>query len=207
MTVCEQYAKDKGFKPLTKKELKKGKAINVYNTKEPMPWKTIYTMIEGGMPLDAIHEAYGKIRKITLFAIIDGVDVNEKYVNTIDNAIIGERGMSEIEADDPDVADTLRTVMVAFAPDLNKKVIKFAAAVMDRSIRIINDKDCTSNDVKNLTASVQTTTDIVGLTERHNKVGGNAITNVQVEGFTFSLDKPPEPTDVIDIVEVKTDDE
>ena len=192
MTVCEQYAKDNKFEPLSKKELKKGKSkLKIYGTKEPMPWDEVYTRIQGGMSLDDVNKLYGQIRKITLFAIQDGIDFNQNISDTIDEHIIHERKMAAVDAINPTVARTMKEMANEYAPDLGMKVAKLSVSMVNKAQKIINNKDCSSNDLKNIATAIQTMTDTVELTARHSTVGGNNITAVQVEGFSFVLDSKP----------------
>ena len=202
MTVCEQYALDNNFEPLKPKEIKKGKTkLKIYGTDIPMPWIDVYTRIRGGMSLDDISKMYGHIRKITLFAILDDVDFDPSTSDTIDDIITTGRKINAIDAVNPNAARTMKEMANEYAPDLGMKVAQLSISVVDRAQKIVNDNDCTSNDLKNITTAIQSMTDTVELTDRHSKVGGNNITAIQVEGFSFVRDEPPVDVDAIELKE------
>jgi len=195
MTVCETYLKHankKEFKPLTEKELRKGKdSIKIYKSKKKMPWDKVYTRIKAGQPLDIIAQKYGNIRKIVLWAIEDGIDVDEELDSLVDDKIEVDRKMNMIEAVNPNISNTLKEMVAEYAPDLATEVAKFSKKAVKTAQRLISDKECTSNDFRNITAGMQTLTDMTSLTERHNKVGGNSVTQVNVTGFDFVQDNTP----------------
>jgi len=206
-TVCEKYAQEQGFEPLSEKERKKGKKkVKIYGTKEKMPWEKVYTNIEGGMSFDHIQEKYGNIRKIVLWAIEDGIDFNKDISDTIDEHIMHTRKMQTIESINPTVALTMKEMANEYAPDLGMKVSKLSISMVDKAQSLLNEEECTSNDLKNIATAIQTMTDTVELTQRHSTVGGNVITAIQVQGFDFVLDSKPTDTDVIDVKEEEPSD-
>ncbi len=208
MTVCEQYAKDNDLKPLTEKELKKGKKkVKIYGTKEKMPWNDVYTRIRVGMKFEHINEKYGNIRKIVLFAILDEVDFEEMLSDALDEKIVADRKFNNIEAVNPEAGGAMRDMVVEYAPDLKKKAINLVSSAIDRGQQIINSKDCTSNDLKNVLQAVQIGTDITDITQRHSTNIGNSNLSVQVDGFDFVLGVAPEKKVIdVDIVEEDKDE-
>ncbi len=197
MTICEKYALEQEFKPLKKKELKKGKeAITIYGTKDPMPWNEVYTRIRSGNTMEDIVHIYGHARKVTLFAIIDGIDVQKEYVDAVDSKIVADRTMNAIEVVDPVAASTMREMVVEYAPDLQRKAIMLVDSAITKGQSIINGEECTSNDLKNVLAAIQIGTDITDVTQRHSTVGGNSVTQIQIDGFSIVEDI--NPNEVID---------
>ncbi len=193
MTICEQYAKDNDLKPLTDKELKKGKKkVKIYGTDDKMPWNDVYTRIRVGMRFEHINERYGNIRKIVLFAIKDGVDFEEALSEALDEKIVADRKFNNIEAVNPEAGGAMRDMVVEYAPDLKKKAINLVSSAIDRGQKIINSDDCSSNDLKNVLQAVQVGTDITDITQRHSTNVGNANLSVQVDGFDFVLGVAPE---------------
>lgn len=202
MTVCEQYAKDHDLKPLTKKELFKGKdELNIYNTDTLMPWTEIYTRITAGVPLDTIAEIYGHIRKITLWAIEDGIDVDFEISEFVDNKIRIDRQMNQIEGKNAVVAETLKDVVSEYAPDIKRDLAIFSKAAVRRGTSLINDEDCSSADFKNVMAGMLTLTDMTSITERHSTNAGQANLTVHVEGFAFEKDEPKEQITDVEVIE------
>ena len=197
MTICEKYAQEQEFKPLKKKELKKGKeALTIYGTNDPMPWNEVYTRIRSGNTMEDIVYIYGHARKVTLFAIIDGIDVQKEYVDAVDSKIVADRTMNAIEVVDPVAASTMREMVVEYAPDLQRKAIMLVDSAITKGQSIINGEDCTSNDLKNVLAAIQIGTDITDVTQRHSSVGGNSVTQIQIDGFSIVEDI--NPNEVID---------
>ncbi len=201
MTVCEIYAKDNNLKPLTKKELKRGKnKVKIYGTKDLMPWADVYVRIQGGNTFEQINTAYGNIRKIVLFAIIDEIDFNQAVSDTVDEHISHERKMMQIDKINPKAAMTIKEMANEYAPDLGMKVAKLSMSMVNKAQDILNEDGCSSNDLKNVATAIQTMTDTMELTQRHTTVGGNVLGTIQVEGFSFIEDKKP-----MDIIEGEVD--
>ncbi len=156
-----------------------------------MPWNEVYTRIRSGNTMEDIVHIYGHARKVTLFAIIDGIDVQKEYVDAVDSKIVADRTMNAIEVVDPVAASTMREMVVEYAPDLQRKAIMLVDSAITKGQNIINGEECTSNDLKNVLAAIQIGTDITDVTQRHSQVGGNSITAVQVQGFSFVEDTKP----------------
>lgn len=188
-----EYIEQSKFKPLTEKELKKGKnKIKIFGTKVLMPWDEVYTRISAGMSLEHIAEIYGNGRQIALWAKEDDIDVDEDVSQFLDNSIVVGRQMNQIESKNPVVANTLRDMVSEYAPDIARDVALFSKAAVARASTLINDEECTSNDFKNVMSGMLNLTDMTSLTERHSTNAGNANLNIHVEGFEFQLDAPPE---------------
>ena len=190
----EEYVKFNDCKPLTKKERKKGKnKLRIYNTDEPMPWTEIYTRISGGMSMEHIEEIYGHGRKIALWAIEDNIHIVPEISDTVDSEIEQRRKMKEIQVANPVVAKTMLEMANEYAPDVGKEVVLLSQSLVKKAQKLINDEDCSSNDLNNIAKAVQTMTDTIELTQRHSagiQVGAGGSVNVQ--GFEFVLDAPPE---------------
>ena len=165
----------------------------------------MYTRISAGMSLDDIATIYGNIRKITLFAIEDGVGFIEEISKTLDDEIIQRRKMVEIEHNNPVVARTMKEMANEYAPDVGKSVSLLSVKLIKKASELISEEDCTTNDLQNIAKAVQTMTDTIELTQRHSTVGGNTINNIQVEGFTFELDEPTEIKAIEAEIEVSVD--
>jgi len=200
MKKLEEYAKLNGFKPLTSKEVKEKYKVKIYGTQDPLPWTEVYTRLSAGMSIDDVVHIYGQARKITLFALKDGIDINPVLSQTLDDEILQRRKMNEIEKSNPEVARTMKEMVNEYAPDVARDVIMLSKKLVQRATDIIDDKDdaCTTNDLKNIAAAVQTMTDTIELTQRHGAGVQVNAGNIQVEGFSFVLDAPPVDAEIID---------
>mgnify|MGYP003643879348 CR=1 FL=1 len=202
-----EYLEENECKKLSKKELSKGKDnIKIRGTKDLMPWTEVYTRISAGMSMEHIAEIYGNGRKIALWAIRDGIEFNPTLSDAVDGEITQRRKMHEVAVHNPDVARTMLEMANEYAPDVGKRVVMLSQSLVEKAQKLVNAEDCTSNDLQNIAKAVQTMTDTIELTQRHGsaiKISGGG---VQVEGFSFVLDVPPE-ADVIDVTTEEVDDE
>ena len=191
-----EYSIKMEYAPLSKKEMKKGKNINIYNTKDPMPWDKIFNHIRMGLPYEDLHIQYGKLRKIVLIADMEGVKFDQKHHDLMSDEYEHRKQAKELAVSDPVLALSIHEAVNNYFPDLSRQVAIFANAVVQKSIRMVNEEDTTSNDISNLTSAVQKATDTVELTQRHGagvNVNGGAM--IAVTGFDYVLDPP---TDHID---------
>lgn len=201
MTI-EEYIEHKKLKPLTPKELSQGKnSLKIYGTSEPMPWSTIYTRLAAGQPMEEIATMYGHGRKIALWAVQDGVTVQPVLTETIEEEVAHRERVQTIANADPDVANVLMQMVNEVAPDFQQKVATFASKVVDKSIGMLDQKFLESSDIVNLTKAVQTSTDTVGVTQRHANAASITNNSVKVQGFDFVLDAPTEPTAIEAVIE------
>ena len=201
--TLEEYAKKNKFKPLTEKEIKDKNKVKITGTDDPMPWTEVFTRLSAGMPIEDVVYMYGQARKITLFAINEGIlDADPVLSQVVDDEIIQRRKMQEIEATNPIVARTMKEMVNEYAPDVGKSVVMLSKAIVDRAQNLVEDDECSAMDLKNITSAIQTMTDTLEITQRHS--AGVMINNgdIQVNGFDFVLDKPPEPVDA-DVIDVK----
>ena len=189
----EEFIEHNALKPLSDVELRSKDKVKVFGTGEPMPWEEVYTRIAGGMSMEHIEEIYGNARKIALWAIEDNIGVVPEIADTIDSEIQQRRKMKEIQMTNPAVAKTMLEMANEYAPDVGREVVLLSQSLVKKAQQLVNDEDCSSNDLNNIAKAVQTMTDTIELTQRHSagiQVGAGASVNVQ--GFEFVLDAPPE---------------
>lgn len=193
----DEYIEFHDFKPLTKKELKKGKnSLKIYGTDEPMPWTEIYTRISAGFSMAHIAQIYGHGRKIALWAIHDNIQYIPELKEVLDGEINQREKVSALQQANPVVAKTMLEMANEYAPDVGKKVVMLSSSLVDRAQTLINSEDSTSSDLLNIAKAVQTMTDTIELTQRFSsgvQVNNN---NISVSGFHFELDAPPETIDI-----------
>ncbi len=201
MTV-EEYIEDKKLKPLTKKEILHKDNLKIRGTDQPMPWTEIYTRLSAGMSILDVIYIYGNARKIALFAQRDGITVNDILADTLDQEILQRRKMNEIESSNPEVARTMKEMVNEYAPDVARDVIMLSKKLVKKATDLVEEEQCTSNDLQNIAKAVQTMTDTIELTQRHS-VGVNISTgDMVVEGFSIVADLPPK-LDIIDCEDSK----
>ncbi len=206
MTI-EEYITHRKCKPLTDKELQQGKnSLKIYGTSEPVPWATVYTRLAAGQPMEELASMYGHGRKIALWAQQDGVTIQPLLEETVEAEVEHRERLQAITNASPEVATTLMEMVNEIAPDFQSKVAQFASKVVDKSISMLDQKFLESSDIVNLTKAVQTSTDTVGVTQRHASAANVNTNNFAIEGFEFVLDSPPTPPtstpldDAIDVV-------
>ena len=183
----------KGFKPLSDKELSKGKAhLRIYGTQDPMPWNTIYTRMASGQPLAEIGKQYGHIRKLILWAKIDNVKLDQHLNNIINTESAVRDAVIEVANDDPEAAMTLLQRMNEVNPDFQTKVANVAHKIIEKISVKLDDKYLEAQDLSHLANSLQKVTDTVGETQRHSSginINNNSL-NIP-EGFGLIPAIPP----------------
>lgn len=204
----DYYIIANGFKPLTAKELEKGKThVKIYGTTEPMPWSTIYTRLSAGQPIEEIVKMYGHKRQIALWAQLEGVTAQQPLVDIVENEVMQRKKLGAIAKENPAAAETLMEMVNEIAPDFTRKVALFSEEVVDRSRELLKGQYIEATDVLNLAKAVQTVTDSVGVTTRHASASKNTVNNISVSGFSFLPDIAPEEieADTIEIEETQDD--
>lgn len=200
----KKYAKMQHFSPLSKKEKRRGKkGIKIYGKDELLPWSTIYNKIKIGVPYEDLEYEFGQIRKIILWAIEDNIKYDKDIAKIFDDTIDVRLRQKELAKKDIDAITTIQEAVNVYMPDVYKQVTTFAQTVIQKSIKLANEDESTSNDMKNLTQAVQTVTDTLGVTERFASGVNIANAQVQVSGFDFVLDAPPEPESIEAEIEEK----
>ena len=191
MTPQEYIDKNK-CKPLSPVELNTKNKTKIYGTEELMPWDEVYTRIAAGMDMEDIVEIYGNGRKIALWAVHDNIGYLEPIAELVDSEIEQRRKMAALDHENPTVAMTIHEMANEYAPDVSKSVALFAKELVEKARDGMKGEDVTSNDLLNLAKAVQTTTDVLGLTQRHASAANQTTNHIAVSGFTFALDAPPE---------------
>ena len=188
MTPLE-YIEVHPLKPLTPKEIKKGKgSIKISGTEDPMPWEEIYDRLRLGEPVVNIAKEFGHIRKIILFAIRDKIVLNEVLQKALFNMVDNRKDMKEIARTDPHVAMTIQETANKYAPNLAEKLVRLGASSMDAMQELVNQGECTTNDHKNMAVASLTWSDLVGLTQRHANAASLNVLKPVVEAFDFVED-------------------
>lgn len=202
-----EYALYRNFKPLSEKELKKGRnKVKYYKGGEHLPWDEIYAKIRLDVPYEDIEQEYGQIRKIVLWAAHDNVTVDEKAVELRDEEYEHRVKVAEVAGKDPVLARTMKEVVNTYAPNVAKKVLEANVAIINACIVKANDVDeVTPSDLNNLAKAVQISSDTMEITQRHSTNIGNVNVTQAPTGFTFELDAPPAPEDT-NIIEGETDE-
>ena len=173
----------------------------------PHPREVLYkeTRLRLDLPYEDIDAEYGMIRKIVLWAAHDGITADPTISKMFDDEVKNRMLQKEIARIDPVVVETMQEAVNAYAPDVRKDVVIFASALVKKAIHGVNDDDATSNDINNYAKAVQTVTDTLEVTQRHSAgINVNGASSVQVQGFEFVLDTPPEK-DVIDVTHEESD--
>ncbi len=201
----DRYIELKKYKPLTEKEISKGKeSLRIYGTQDPMPWSTIFTRLASGQPIEELAYQYGHGRKLTLFAKLNNVQLDKELSDIVTQETNTRNKIVKIANDDPNTAITLLQRVNEECPDFQSNVALFADKLLQRAITKLDDKYIEASDMEKLANAVQKSTDIVGVTQRHASAVNIANTNnIAVSGFDFVLDPPP--TTTID-AEVTTDE-
>lgn len=209
MTKLEEFIEKKGYKPLTEKEISKGKdALCIYGTKTPMPWSTIFTRIESGQDIEEIGKQYGHARKIALFAQLHGVTADPQLEEFVTTEARQREQIQEIANEHGvEKAVTLLQRVNEIAPDFEKKVAMFADKMVKKAIDKLDEKYIEASDMVNLAKAVQTTTDTVGVTQRHASATQINTGDIKVTGFDFVLGAPPPQAQVTDadVVDIEED--
>jgi len=192
--TLDEFIADRGFKPLTEKEISNGKSkLRIYGTNEPMPWTTIYTRIASGQPIEEIVQQYGHARKLTLFAQLEGIAPQPELENIVQDEIDNRKRIQAVANSSEEAARTLMDRVNEVAPDFATNVACFADEVVTKAREQLRGKFIESTDILALTKAVQTVTDSTGHTTRHASQTTNANVHIQVAGFTFDeIDLPPE---------------
>ena len=197
----ESYIKEKKYKPLTDKELAKGKeALRIYGTQTPMPWATIFTRIESGQDIEEIGKQYGHARKIALYAQLAGVTTDPALQTFVETEAAQREQIQEIaNTHGVDKAATLLQRVNEIAPDFQTDLATFASKMVKKAIGKLDDRFLEASDMLSMAKAVQTTTDVVGVTQRHASASVINTGDIKVSGFDFVLDMPPVETDVIEV--------
>jgi hypothetical protein len=191
--TLDEYILLNNFKPLTDKEIEKGKAnIKIYGTLEPMPWATIYTRLSAGQPIEEIVKMYGHKRQIALWAQLEGIAPQQPLVDIVEQEVAHRKQISALANVNPDAATTLMMMVNEIAPDFTQKVALFSEEVVDKSRKLLKGKFVEATDILNLAKAVQTVTDSVGVTTRHASAVSMNNTKINVTGFAFIPDIKPE---------------
>lgn len=199
MTI-DEYISAKKLKPLTAKELEQGKNnLKIYGTSDPIPWSTVFTRLAAGQPMEEVAHQYGHGRKIALWAQQEGVEVQPLLADTVEEEVAHRKRVQAITNASPEVAGTLMEMVNEIAPDFQTNVAVFADKVVTKSIAMLDQKFLESSDIVNLTKAVQTSTDTVGVTQRHAAASSQTANNFKIEGFRFVLDAPP-PEEALEAV-------
>ncbi len=196
MTI-DEYISDNNYKPLTKREIANKHKAKIRGTDDLMPWTEVYTRLSAGMSILDVIYIYGNGRKIALFAKMDGIEVNDVLSDTLDQEILQRRKMGEIEAKNPEVARTMKEMVNEYAPDVGRDVIMLSKKLVAKATELVEEDECSSNDLNNIAKAVQTMTDTIEITQRHSAGVNINAGDMVVEGFSFVLDSPPEK-DVIE---------
>ena len=205
----DEYIEDKGFKPLTDKEIERGKAnLKVYGTQQDMPWSTIFTRIAAGQPIEELAHSYGHGRKIALFAKLEGVTVEPILEDTIKQAVDHRATMNAIAEQSPEVAATMMEMMNEIAPTFQQKVAVFLDKAVDVATEKLESKFIEASDIDVLVRAVQRATDTTGHTERFSTSNNGASLSVQVTGYDVVLDyQPPNHQEVINAIDAEIADD
>jgi hypothetical protein len=192
ITHLAAFINANGYKPLSEKELQKGKTyLKIYGTSEPVPWSTVYTRLSSGQPILEVIKQYGHGRKIALWAQADNVQMDQPLKDTLTKGVEARQAIQHVANHDPDTAKTLLQRMNELTPDFQSNVAVFADKVVRKAIDKLDDKYLEPADMEKLTNAVQKSTDIIGVTQRHS-AGVNINNNeIQVQGFEFVLDSGP----------------
>ena len=192
VSKLSEFIKEQGYKPLTDKELSKGKSyLKIYGTQESVPWSTVYQRLASGQPIIEVIKQYGHGRKIALWAQQDNVTLDGPSVDAINKGVEARNALQQVANTDPDTAKTLLQRMNELTPDFQGNVAIFADKVVRKAIAKLDDKYLEPADMEKLTNAVQKSTDIIGVTQRHSSGVSINNTSVKVEGFDFVLDSGP----------------
>ncbi len=197
MTI-DEYISDNNYKPLTKREIANKHKAKIRGTDDLMPWTEVYTRLSAGMSILDVIYIYGNGRKIALFAKMDGIEVNDVLSDTLDQEILQRRKMGEIEAKNPEVARTMKEMVNEYAPDVGRDVIMLSKKLVAKATELVEEDECSSNDLKNIASAVQTMTDTIEITQRHSAGVNISTGDMVVEGFSIVADLPPIEVDVIE---------
>ena len=190
MTPNEYYEHHK-LKPLTSKEVKKGKrTLSISGTDDPIPWDEVYDRLAIGEPVENIAKEYGHVRKIVLFAIRDKVELNPILQQAVVDMVNNRETMREIEKVSPSTALTIHETANKYSPTLCQKIVTLSETSIIAMQKLVNNGECTTNDFKNISAATLTFSDIVGLTQRHASAA-NIKVDGHVDGFSIVADLPP----------------
>ena len=206
MTI-DEYISDNNYKPLTDREIGNKHKAKIRGTDDLIPWTEVYTRLSAGMSILDVIYIYGNGRKIALFAKMDGIEVNDVLSDTLDQEILQRRKMGEIEAKNPEVARTMKEMVNEYAPDVGRDVIMLSKKLVAKAVELVEEDECSSNDLNNIAKAVQTMTDTIEITQRHSAGAGLGNVNIAVQGFSFIEDLnntgDNKISDVIDTIEVE----
>lgn len=189
----DEYIEHHAFKPLTAKELEKGKShIKIYGTQDTMPWSTIYTRLAAGQPIEELVKMYGHKRQIALWARLEGVTPQQPLIDVLEQEVTHRKTVQAIAKADPTAAATLMEMVNEIAPDFTQEVALFSSELVQKSRDLLKGKYIEATDVVNLAKAVQIVTDSVGVTTRHAAAASKTVNHIAVTGFSFLPDIAPE---------------
>ncbi len=197
ITNLQLFIQLKGFKPLTEKEIHKGKThLRIYGTQDPMPWNTIYTRLSSGQPIAEVGKQYGHIRKLALWAQLENITLDHQQAAIIEAETAVRKSIVTVANDDPDTAMTLLQRMNEVAPDFQTKVAKVADKAIRKIDKKLDDKFLEAQDISHLMNAFQKLTDTVGETQRHSSAININNNHLNIpEGFSIIEAVPPEGFD------------
>ncbi len=205
----KEYIVEHSPAPLSPVELNQRNKVKVHGTDNFMPWDEVYTRIAAGMDMEHIIHIYGEGRKIALWAVHDNIAPDPVLANLLDDEITQRRKMQAVESESPTAAATIQTMANEYAPDAARNIAVFADRLVVKATSALDAKDkegtslITSLDMVNLTKAVQTASDILGHTQRHANAASLTQNTIQVEGFQFALDAPPDPASAEEAIEAE----
>jgi len=120
-----------------------------------MPWDIVYSQIRSGYPYEDIAHEFGKMRKIILFAIEDGIEYLNVAGDLMDKEVAIATEKTRLAAVDLSLVRTIEDGVARYAPDLIKNVSIFGSTVIKRATTMINDKYATTSDLLNAAKAVQ----------------------------------------------------
>ena len=200
MTSPSEFASTNNFKPLSDKELEKGKyKVKIAGTKDPIPWDEVYSQIRIGIPYEDIQHEFGEIRKIIMFAIEDNIEYIPAVGQLLDDDVALAEKKTSLAMVDPTLVKTLEESVNRYAPNLKKNVAVVLDLAVNKSAEILKADYSTSNDVVNITKALQTVTDIAGLTHRHAAAANINVSNQMLGGSEFIVEINTPPEDIIEV--------
>jgi len=157
-----------------------------------------------------IEEMYGHGCQIARWAQRDSIQIDPTLYEAVASEIEHRERIATIADKDLTEAITLMNMVNEIAPDYTQKVALFSSKLVNKAIRLLDTPTLAPDDLTSLAKAVQTSTDTVGVTQRHASAASITNNSVKVTGFDFVLDDTPplpDPRDSRDVIDATTTDE
>lgn len=130
------------------------------------PWKEIIIDLEVGISRAEVHKKYKvPYSSITNYIKKHGLEINEQAKTAIEGFSTVNEAVSEVSENNPDHARAIIDIVTHRHPQFKKAMIALGGAIFKRGLEIAPNANAT--DLNALSKAMQTTTDTIGISQRH----------------------------------------